>query len=245
MVTEPREIATSLDGFSIGTISRDEAMQIILRYEWLGTMGNSQEFIGLWSRERELYGVACFGFGPGGPIRNLIGEPALCLERGACVHYAPRNAASFLISHACKLMHRLTGTALFFAYADPRAGEYGAVYQASGWVYLGQGLNGGKGRTMRYKVLAPGLDPNVHKNWKTTRELRRTHRKRLSWAQARKLGWIIEEQEAKHVYATNVGRNRRQWRQQFDSLSYPAPLPDLKLRNDPWAELAREQTRER
>jgi hypothetical protein len=224
----PREPARSLEGYSVETVARDQALPLIMRYEWLGTLGRTTSlFVGLFSPARELEGVACFGHGPAGGIRNIIGGPALCLERGACVHYAPKNAASFLISHACKLICRLTQTERFFAYADPMAGEYGAVYQAANWAYLGQGLDGGNGRARRYYVLAPGLDRNNHANWKTTRNLRREER--MTFKQAREAGWEIGTREAKHVYATHVGRDRRKWLTAIGQKPYPAPRPDLKL----------------
>jgi hypothetical protein len=144
----------SLDGFSVETITRETAMALILTYEWLGNMGRANFFVGLYSPQRELIGVACFGYGPASAtMRKLLMGEALCLERGACVPHAPKNAASFLISHACHLVYRTTEISRFFAYGDPMAGEYGAVYQASNWLYLGQGLNGGKGRARRYSVL--------------------------------------------------------------------------------------------
>lgn len=231
MASDPREIVSSLAGFSVEVISRDDALQIILHYEWLGTMGHATHFVGLLSRERVLFGVACFGHGPGGFSEKLLGGPAWCLERGACIHYAPRNAASFLINRACKLIYRITDIPIFYAYADPEAGEYGAVYQAAGWLYLGRGLQGHRGdRARRCKVLAPGLDPNVKTNWKTTRVLRQN--RRLSFTEAQSLGWRIERNhEAKHVYATNVSRRRHNWLRQFPARSYPAPTPELKLKN--------------
>lgn len=222
----------SLDGFMVETISRLDATPLILRYEWLGNLGRAQHFIGLISPTRYLCGVACFGYGPSGYIRKLIGDPAFCLERGACVHFAPPNAASFLINRACKLIHRLTGVERFFAYADPNAGEYGGVYQAAGWLYLGQGLNGGGGRKRRYFVLPPGADRDVPSNWSTTYVFRRhPGTRRMTWAQARKAGWEISEREAKHVYALHVGRARQAWRQGFKALPYPAPRPELKRVN--------------
>jgi hypothetical protein len=175
---------------------------------------------------RELHGAVCFGYGPQGQIRNLIGANALCLERGACVHFAPVNAASFLISRACRMVHRLTGIEVFFAYADPMAGEYGAVYQAANWIYLGQGLYGGKERANRYFVLPPGLDPDDPANWKTTRALRREHR--LTFAQAKAQGWVIALRGAKHVYAINVGKGQKRWLKTVPRRSYPAPRPELK-----------------
>jgi hypothetical protein len=226
---EPRQNVESLTGYSVETITRMAAIPVILRYEWLGTMGRSTFYVGLISPDRELHGVVCFGHGPAGNIRKRIGEPAFCLERGACVHYAPRNAASFLINAACKLVYRITGTPRFFAYGDPMAGEYGAVYQAAGWAYLGQGLDGKKGRMNRFFVLPPGSDPANPANWRTTRELRRQGR-RMSFAQAKANGWRIATREAKHVYATHVGTERKRWRKTIDPQPYPAPRPALKLK---------------
>jgi hypothetical protein len=205
--SDPRPVAASLRGYRVETISRDDAATLVSRYEWLGTV-RGQIFVGLKSPEGELHGAVCFGHGPAGTIRNLIGGPALCLERGACVHWAPRNAASFLISRAVKLIHKLTGIARFFAYADPEAGENGGVYRAAGWAYLGQGLNGkGRQRRTRQYVLAPGADPADAGNWRTDRSLRRAGR-RLSFRQARRRGYLIVTRAAKHVYATCVGSSR-------------------------------------
>ena len=225
--TDPRPSATSLDGYTVALIPRHDAAPLIRRYEWLGTMGRASIFVGLVSPAGETEGVAAFGYGPGGPIRNIIGGPALCLKRGCCVHYAPPNAASFLISHAVKLVRDLFGVDRFFAYADPEAGEYGAVYQAANWHYLGQGLNGKRGyRRRRQYVLPPGHNPRKA-NWRSDRDLRRQGR-RLTVTQARAQGWKIETRAAKHVYAVCLGRNRAAWRESLPSRPYPKPRPALK-----------------
>jgi hypothetical protein len=244
----PRPAAANLLGYSVETISRADATPIIVHYEWLRTVGRATIFVGLMSPQRELQGVACFGAGPGGEI--LVGrpfgggegppQPAMCLERGACVHYAPPNAASFLINAACKLVYRFSKIPLFFAYADPMAGEYGGVYQAAGWVYLGQGLDGGKGRKHRYFVLQPGRDRNDPAAWQTTRELRRKgFTGKGSFDKARAAKWEIGLRAGKHVYAINVGRDNQRWHRELLAgqrenhgtyLPYPAPRPELKLR---------------
>jgi hypothetical protein len=132
------------------------------------------------------------------------------------------------------MVFRLTGVARFFAYGDPSAGEYGAVYQAAGWLYLGQGLNGRGGRRMRYFVLPPGNEDKPE-NWRTTRDLRR--KKRMTFAEAKAAGWRIAQRGGKYVYAMNVGRDRKQWRKQILTnqkerfglpLPFPAPQPELK-----------------
>src|SRR5262249_11545095 len=126
-------------------------------------------------------------------------------------------------------IYRLTGVERFFAYGDPAAGEYGAVYQAAGWGYLGQGLDGGKGRKKRFFVLPPRRDAHNAAHWRTTRDLRCGGR-RLTFAQARALGWRVALRDGKHVYAVHVGRERRKWRKAIAALPYPAPRPELKLR---------------
>jgi hypothetical protein len=225
----PREVAPNLNGYRVAPISRLDAKPIILTYEWLGSLGRTTVFVGLVSPRGEIEGAACFGHGPGGDIGRVIGEGALCLERGACVHYAPRNAASFLINRACKLVQGLTGTDRFYAYGDPMAGEYGAVYQAAGWVYLGQGLDNGKERPLRRYVLPPGADANDPSAWKTTRELRRPGQ-RLSQAEAAAKGWTLAWRPGKHVYATHVGRDRKRWLAALTPRPYPAPRPSLKIK---------------
>jgi hypothetical protein len=227
--TSKRERLTSLNGAYIGMIEREQAKSIILKFEWLGNIGVANKFVGLFTVDHELIGVACFGHGPAPEdMRKLLGGPALCLERGACVPHAPSNAASFLISHACKWMYQTTGISRFFAYGDPEAGEYGAVYQASNWIYLGQGLMGvGKDRKIRRKVLRPGDDPKNPQNWKTTRELRRPGKKPMSFAEALKRGWLIEKRPAKHVYAVNVGEDAKRWRVAHGGKPYPKPRPEL------------------
>ena len=66
--------------------------------------------------------------------------------RGACVPWAPINAASFLVRHACRQAHKDHGWNIFFAYSDPTSGEIGTIYQAANWHYIGQGLGRRRGK---------------------------------------------------------------------------------------------------
>ena len=112
---------------------------------------------------------------------------------------------------------------------DPEAGEYGAVYQASNWFYLGQGLKNGRQRATRTMVLPPGEDPSDLTKWRTARVLREPRQgRRLTLAEACEQGWRIGCREAKHLYAINLGRDRRRWLKSIVARRYPAPRPDLK-----------------
>jgi hypothetical protein len=226
-MADPADVAASLRGYTVEKIAKAIAAPLIERFEWLRNSGQATLFVGLFSPTRELQGVAAFGHGPQSTIRDIVGSPALCLERGACTPKAPRHAASYLINAACKLVHDITRTARFFAYADPSAGEYGAVYQAAGWAYLGQGLQDGGQRTHRHAVLPPGADPDDVAQWRTCRALRQRGRPHLNFAEAIEAGWLIGYREAKHVYATHVGRGRKAWRAALPVLPYPKPRPEL------------------
>jgi len=142
---DPRPVLASLRGCRVEPVTRAEARPIILRYEWLGTMGTCCAWYGLRSPEGDLLGVV--GFSRSNPARDLsrLGS-AVCLQRGACVHWAPKNAGSFLIRHAVRLAHREHGWRIFYGYADPEAGEVGTIYQALGWTYTGRGAGRTRGR---------------------------------------------------------------------------------------------------
>ena len=147
---DPRPVMATLDGCTVEQITYAEAKALIVRYEWLRSMPTgTRACYGLRTASGELAGVAVFARGPAPESHDLCGpkhrDLAICLSRGACVHWAHPNAASHLISKACKLAAKEFGWRIFYAYADQTAGEIGTVYQAANWLYLGVGT----GRTRR------------------------------------------------------------------------------------------------
>lgn len=196
-LADPRPPLPNLDGCRVESITIAEARVLILRYEWLGSM-NTRPLgcYGLRAPDGELLGAVSFG---------LVGSPeahALCgrefrdktigLERGACVHFAPKNAASFLIRRACRLVHREHGRSVFFAYSDPAAGEIGVVFQAVGWRYLGHGTRGAMGLRDREEWQRPGATV-----WHDERILRHQGLKK---SEALSLGWRGRCRAPKHRY---------------------------------------------
>jgi hypothetical protein len=95
---------------------------------------------GLKTASGALLGVTVFGYTMSDGSRWICGREnkhlAICLDRGACVPDAPPNAASFLISRAVKLAAEDHGWRIFFAYADPEAGEMGTIYTAMNWLRI-------------------------------------------------------------------------------------------------------------
>lgn len=127
-------------------IDYQTAKKVILEYEWLGTMGLGMYCYGIFF-EDILGGVVCFGLPAGKTSGDICGvenrDKAICLERGACVHWAHPHSASKLISYAVNDMAKNTKYRIFFAYSDDSAGEIGTVYQACNWYYLGRMASGG------------------------------------------------------------------------------------------------------
>ena len=159
---EPKPSIPSLNGARVVRITNEEAKPIILKFEWITTMGAGTVASYGLKIENELIGVACFGR-VGLRIAEIcradtveetkkLAQKTAYLMRGACVPWAPKDSASFLIRNACRQAHKEFGWRIFFAYSDLEAGEIGTVYQAVGWSYLGAG----RGRTgAHYDFLSP------------------------------------------------------------------------------------------
>lgn len=134
-----------IDTAIVREISRAQAKEIIVKYEWLGTM--------------PAYIIKCYGifFGEhcGGVVvysseyaENLgvwdkygwTGK-IICLSRGACVHWAHPHSASKLIRISMRMLPKrykvVTCT------VDETAGEVGTIYQACGFDYCGVLSKGG------------------------------------------------------------------------------------------------------
>jgi len=140
LIGEKMFLARSLKNAVVRQIDRETAKAIILKYEWLGTMGTTDFQFGLYFGEH-LAGVVCFGRTAGTKTAESVcgreyAHRVKVLNRGACVHWAHPQSASFLDSVACKLMAK-KGYNIFIGYSDPAANEFGTIYQAMGWLYCG------------------------------------------------------------------------------------------------------------
>jgi len=134
----------SLKKAVVKAVSYRFAKQIILKYEWLGTMGPSTYHYGIFFGPY-CAGVCCFAIG-GGTGGAYVHKPFLIeydelaiLIRGACVHWAPPGSNSKLVSLSTKMLLKSTKALLVLAYSDSDAGEIGTIYQACNWVYIGKG----------------------------------------------------------------------------------------------------------
>jgi hypothetical protein len=156
-IEEKKVLAVSLKNAVVREIERKTAKTIILKYEWLKTMGTTDFQFGLYFGQH-LAGAVCFGRTAGTNTANSIcGKEythlVKTLNRGACVHWSHPHSASFLIVRACKLMAK-KGFHIFVAYSDPEAGEVGTVYQACGWNHCGTTAGGSTGFRWAGKPIA-------------------------------------------------------------------------------------------
>jgi hypothetical protein len=149
---DPRPPLPNLKSAAVSQIANTLAAAIILRFEWLGTMAIGTRFCyGLWPSDKlhpaaDLLGAVCFTKGGNRAALESVApyDRAIILARGACSMRAGRNAASFLISRACKMAARDHGFTHFLAYTDPEAGERGTIYRALNWQFLGMSEQGPK-----------------------------------------------------------------------------------------------------
>jgi len=138
-------INKSLKNAVIKPCTRKQAEKIILEYEWLGDMAVTNIFYGIFF-ENIMGGTICInssGSSPNSEKSFGIKKGELSyFARGACAYWTPVGTASKLLSFALKL-EKKRGAKAAIAYADTDAGEYGTVYQATNWFYIGKSIPGG------------------------------------------------------------------------------------------------------
>ena len=222
---EPRDTA-SLIGCEVIRVDRDFARDIILRYEWLGTLNNvAVAYYGLVDPLGTPLGVSCFGLGSGTKSRDVCGDAwakrTIILERGACVHFAHPHAGSFLTSAAVRMCAADFGYRVFLAYSDPAAGEIGTIYQACNWLYLGAS-NGRPANSWRWEGRRIGTTA-----WINSRSLRNHARAEgyadtsLWWPVARASGaWEFRRAYDRARYVTFQG-TKAEKKEARAALRYP------------------------
>ena len=139
---------------------------------------------------------------------------------------------SWFVTRALERAHKDHGWKIFYAYSDESAGEIGTIYQACGWMYLGQGVGRAKGaprQTFRHRDWPED-------KWVTDREF---YKRRMMinehvgrWDGEDVAGglsdqrpWEVKETVAKHKYCKFVG-TKAEHRALLKALRYPRlPYP--------------------
>jgi len=205
-------------------VSKRLARQIILKYEWLGTMGNTRYHYGIFFGNY-CAGVTCVAVGTGtGGVHvhkefHLTPQQVACLVRGANVHWSPKGANSKLVSWTCRLLARESGAKLIVAYADTDAGEIGTIYQACNWTYIGRGSS-------VTQFVAPNgriYDQKLIYNIRFARGMLDT----VSWSEQKRAlldaGWRIQKTNPKHRYVYVLDRKDKALRDRVAHMAQPYP----------------------
>tara|TARA_R110002020_G_scaffold320466_2_gene536389 strand:+ start:4975 stop:5808 length:834 start_codon:yes stop_codon:yes gene_type:complete len=197
-----------LSNARVRKVSRTMAAKLIMKYEWLGTMGQSGLHYGLFFGQY-CAGVCCIATGGSGTAGNTVHyqfgidrKDLLTLVRGACVHWAPSGANSKLVSWATKLAGKDTQAKMINAYSDNEAGEIGTIYQACGWIFIGYSkqLNDAQ-------IISPDgriYDRRNISSWAKSSG--------VSWKRMenclRKNGWKYQDGSPKGRYVKQIGKDK-------------------------------------
>ena len=127
----------------IEQITKPRAERFLRVHEHFGNVGlgvwHWGLFIGRQLAAVVSYGTVCFSTRRGwlASLSTQVGYPIIQLCRGGSAKRAPVGAASRLVCGANRAMSRLKGPVFVVAYADPKLGEVGTIYQACNAVYTG------------------------------------------------------------------------------------------------------------
>ena len=201
-------------------VSRKLAEQIILKYEWLGTMSQTGWHYGIFFGSY-CAGVCCVSVGGGGANLNAHLEfkvertELAYLARGANTHWSPAGANSKLVSWTCRLLAKDTSSRIAIAYSDTDAGEIGTIYQACNWVYIGIGSSTRQWVAPNGRIFDQKLPYDLK---------RRQGGERASYAKAlREAGWTEQPSNPKHRYVYALDRTDRALVDRIERLRKPYP----------------------
>lgn len=201
-------------------VSRKLAEQIILKYEWLGTMAMTGYHYGLFFG-KYCAGVCCYAAGAatGGvnshkPFRVESFEFSV-LARGACVHWAPRGSNSKLVSWSARLFADDTSAKVVIAYSDEDAGEIGTIYQACNWVYIGKGASTNQWIAPNGRVYDQKLPYDMKRKRGGTR---------AQWCKVLKdAGWTEQPSNPKHRYVYSLDKSDKALTERVEAMRQPYP----------------------
>ena len=202
-------------------ISRNLAKQIIMKYEWLGTMSTTSLHYGIFFGHF-CAGVTCIAVNSSGVgskdlhMRFKIDKKyLLLLARGACTHWAPNGANSKLVSWACKLAKKKTGAKIILAYSDSDAGEIGTIYQVCNWIYIGKTASKIQMVSSKMKIIS---ERSVC-HWAKNNNIRESD----MINELKKHGWSYEKTNPKGQYVYILDKSDNQLKGIVENMKQPYP----------------------
>jgi hypothetical protein len=171
-----------------------EIKSFIEKHEWLGKLPArpTHRFVARLKKNGVIAGAIVMA--TPNAFSHIVGkenrDKEKLISRGACISWAPKNLASWLIMKSIKHMVKNTSFRVFSAYSDPEAKELGTIYQACNFIYLGQKSGTAK---QYFDKDRPEL------GWFSDRDFR----KRSKYA----------------VYAKNIGIDKAEWKKYMNKYS--------------------------
>lgn len=220
------DIDLDLKTARVRPVTRDFAKQIIMKYEWLGTMTSSTFHYGIFFGPF-CAGVTCVCLGgvtsavQAAKMLGINDNELAGLLRGACVHWAPKGANSKLLAWTVKFLRRDTPARILLAYADTDAGEIGTVYQAAGWDYIGKGISNLQFISPEGREYTNKLPYDICRKY----GFKNFGKNRIGDITAKLLerGWTTKKSTAKHRYVVVMDQRDRLLRARIDQLKKPYP----------------------
>ena len=203
--------ASLRDLYRIKPIPNRSAMRIVVERHYLHRKAPCSNAWGLVDRAGEIQGVVCYGTPSSASLRSGIAGPehagnVLELTRLWVDDEVPRNGESYLIGNTL----RLNPKEIIVSYAEISAGHYGAIYQATNFLYTGLSA-----KRTDYHVEGIAKHGQTWGDQFTSAELRATFGDRFS----------LKPRGRKHRYVFINARGRRR-KELIAALRYPIePYP--------------------
>jgi len=200
--------------YTVSSINPSETYDWLLNKHYARRIPSISYSFGLYSDRLE--GVCTFGSGANRNMHNMI-EGYSCIELNRLVtsEVLESNALSYFVSQCLK---KLPPPMVVVSYADQNKGHNGYIYQATNWVYTGQGTRK-NGRTDKGVTLFEKDGKEYHA--KTVNEIIGS----CSEKNARKHGFKRLFLKPKHRYFYFIG-TKKDKRLMAEKLPYPKlPYP--------------------
>lgn len=159
-----QDLDLNLNNTTIRLITISEAKPIIEKYEWLGKLSAINKYAyGIYFKDNKTNKEVCGGvliFGSeysenlGVWDKYDFTDKILLLNRGVCLHWTPKNTASYFIMKTIKILPKKYE--IITCTVDHTAGEVGTIYQACNFIYVGA-----MGRPDRFRF-AVEIDGNLY-----------------------------------------------------------------------------------
>lgn len=131
--------------YSISLIDKHLAKELIIKNHYSHKWSSCRYAIGLFNEDKELVGVAIYGYPVGRQVvksitPNLKNEDVLELTRLWLRDEEPKNSESYFLGKTFSWLRNNTQIKILISYSDPMYNHTGVIYQATNWLYQGNNM---------------------------------------------------------------------------------------------------------